>query len=72
VRLIAPQFVKASVKSPKHEARDAEAIGEAVTRPTMRCVPITRVEQPELQALHRVRERLIRPGPHESMSSVGS
>jgi transposase len=60
VRLIAPQFVKAYVKSPKNDARDAEAICEAVTRPTMRFVPITRVEQQDLQALHRVRERLIK------------
>jgi transposase len=60
VRLIAPQFVKAYVKSPKNDARDAEAICEAVTRPTMRCVPIKRVEQQDLQALHRVRERLIK------------
>jgi transposase len=59
VRLIAPQFVKASVKSPKNDARDAEAICEAVTRPTMRCVPIKRVEPQDLQALHRIRERLI-------------
>jgi transposase len=60
VRLIAPPCVKASVKSPKHETRDAEAIGEAVTRATMRFVPIKRVEPPDLQALHRVRERLIK------------
>jgi transposase len=60
VRLIAPQFVKAYVKSPKHEARDAEAICEAVTRPTMRFVPIKRVEQQDLQALHRIRERRIK------------
>ena len=60
VRLIAPQFVKAYVKSPKHDGRDAEAICEAVTRPTMRFVPIKRVEQQDLQALHRVRERLIK------------
>jgi transposase len=60
VRLIAPQFVKAYVKSPKNDARDAEAICEAVTRPTMRCVPIKRVEQQDLQALHRIRERLIK------------
>jgi transposase len=59
VRLIAPPCVKASVKSPKHEARDAEAIGQAVTRPTRRCVPITRVEPQDLQALHRIRERLM-------------
>ena len=60
VRLIAPQFVKASVKSPKNDAREAEAICEAVTRPTRRCVPIKRVEQQDLQALHRVQERLIK------------
>jgi transposase len=59
VRLIAPQFVKASVTSPKNDARDAEAICEAVTRPPMRFVPIKRVEQQDLQALHRIRERLI-------------
>jgi transposase len=60
VRLIAPQFIKAYVKSPKNDARDAEAICEAVTRPTMRFVPLKRVEQQDLQALHRVRERLIK------------
>lgn len=60
VRLIAPQFVKAYVKSPKNDARDAEAICEAVTRPTMRFVPMKRVEQQDLQALHRVRTRLIK------------
>jgi transposase len=60
VRLIAPHFIKAYVKSPKNDARDAEAICEAVTRPTMRVVPITRVEPQDLQALHRVRERLIK------------
>jgi transposase len=60
VRLIAPQFVKAYVKSPKNDAREAEAICEAVTRPTMRFVPIKRVEQQDLQALHRIRERLIK------------
>jgi transposase len=60
VRLIAPQFVKAYVKSPKNDARDAEAICEAVTRPTMRFVPIKRVEPQDLQALHRIRERLIK------------
>jgi transposase len=45
VRLIAPQFVKAYVKSPKNDGRDAEAICEAVTRPTMRFVPIKRIER---------------------------
>lgn len=60
VRLIAPPFIKAYVKSPKNDARDAEAICEAVTRPTMRFVPIKRVEQQDLQALHRIRERIIK------------
>jgi transposase len=60
VRLIAPQFIKAYVKSPKNNARDAEAICEAVTRPTMRCVPIKRIEPQDLQALHRIRERLMK------------
>ena len=60
VKLIAPQFVKPYVKSNKNDPADAEAICEAVTRPTMRFVPIKRVEQQDLQALHRVRERLIK------------
>src|SRR5262249_56611382 len=47
------------VKSNKNDSRDAEAIAEAVTRPTMRFVPIKDVDQQDIQALHRVRERLI-------------
>ena len=59
VKLMAPQFVKPYVKSNKNDRRDAEAIAEAVTRPTMRFVPIKDVAQQDIQALHRVRERLI-------------
>ena len=59
VKLMAPQFVKPYVKSNKNDMRDAEAIAEAVTRPTMRFVPIKDVAQHDIQALHRVRERLI-------------
>jgi transposase len=59
VKLMAPQFVKAYVKSNKNDTRDAEAIAEAVTRPTMRFVPVKDVEQQDIQALHRIRERLI-------------
>ena len=59
VKLMAPQFVKPYVKSNKNDMRDAEGIGEAVTRPTMRFVPIKDVDQQDLQALHRVRERLM-------------
>jgi transposase len=59
MRLSAPQCVKASVKSPQNEARDAAALCEAVTRPTRRVVPIQPLEQQDRQALHRVRERLV-------------
>jgi transposase len=60
VKLMAPQFVKPYVKSNKHGMADAAAIGEAVTRPTMRFVPIKELTQQDLQALHRVRERLVK------------
>jgi transposase len=59
VRLMAPQFVKPYVKSNKNDANDAEAICEAVTRPSMRFVPQKSVEQQDLQSLHRVRSRLV-------------
>jgi transposase len=59
VKLMAPQFVKPYVKSNKNDSRDAEAIAEAVTRPTMRFVPIKSVDQQDIQALQRVRERLM-------------
>jgi transposase len=56
---MAPQFVKPYVKSQKNDANDAEAICEAVTRPSMRFVPQKSVEQQDLQCLHRVRSRLV-------------
>ena len=59
VKLMAPQFVKPYIKSNKNDMRDAEGIAEAVTRPTMRFVPIKDVAQQDLQALHRVRDRLM-------------
>jgi transposase len=59
VRLIAPQFVKPYVKSNKNDANDAEAICEAVSRPQMRFVPAKSVEQQDIQAMHRVRSRLV-------------
>jgi transposase len=58
VQLIAPQFVKPYVKSNKNDPAEAAAICEAVTRLTMRFVPIKEVEQQDLQALHRARERV--------------
>lgn len=60
VRLIAPNYVKPYVKRGKSDAADAEAICEAVTRPTMRFVPIKSVEQQGVLSQHRVRELLIR------------
>jgi transposase len=60
VKLIAPQFVKPYVKSNKNDPADAEAICEAVTRPTMRFVPIKEIEQQDLQAWHRARERVVK------------
>ena len=46
-------------KGQKNDYRDAEAIAEAVQRPTMRFVPIKSAEQLDLQALHRIRSRLV-------------
>ena len=59
VRLIPAQYVKPYVKTNKNDYIDAEAIAEAVGRPTMRFVPIKSDEQLDLQSLHRVRERWI-------------
>jgi transposase len=59
VRILPAQFVKPYVKSNKNDARDAEAIAEAVTRPTMRFVEIKSLEQSDMQALHRVRDRMV-------------
>ena len=59
VRLIPAQFVRPFVKSNKNDYCDAEAIAEAVERENMRFVPIKTEDQLDLQALHRVRERLV-------------
>ena len=58
-QLMAPQYVKASVKTDKNAWRDAAAIAEAVTRPSMRLVPLKTVAQQDRHALHRVRARLM-------------
>lgn len=60
VKLINPAYVKPYVKSNKNDARDAEAICEAVTRPNMRFVPRKSREQQDIQLIHRVRSRLIK------------
>jgi transposase len=60
VRLMPAQYVKAYVKRNKNDAADAEAICEAVVRPTMRFVPAKTAEQQAALLLHRGRERLVR------------
>src|SRR5208282_5833353 len=59
VRLMPAQYVKPYVKTNKSDYIDAEAIAEAVQRPTMRFVPIKTEEQLDLQAVHRLRERWV-------------
>jgi len=59
VRLMSPEYVRPYVKAQKNDDRDAEAIAEAATRPTMRFVPVKSEEQSDIQALHRARERLV-------------
>ena len=59
VRLIPAQYVKPFLKGHKNDYRDAEAIAEAVQRPTMNFVAIKTPEQMDLLALHRVRSRLV-------------
>lgn len=58
-KLISPQYVKPFVKRNKNDALDAEAICEAASRPSMNFVPIKSQEQLNLQAIHRIRERLV-------------
>lgn len=60
VKLMAPQFVKPYVKTNKHDAADAQAICEAVQRPSMRFVPIKNIEQQAILSVHRVRQGLIK------------
>lgn len=59
VKLMAPQFVKPYVKSNKNDANDAEAICEAVARPSMRFVAIKTIAQQDIQAIHRIRSELV-------------
>ena len=60
VKLMSPQFVKPYLKGNKNDPNDAEAICEAVSRPSMRFVPIKSAAQQDVQALHRVREQLLK------------
>lgn len=60
VKLMSPQFVKPYVKTNKHDMADAEAICEAVTRPSMRFVPIKNVEQQAMLSVHCARQGLVK------------
>ena len=59
VRIIPAQFVKPYVKANKNDLIDAEAIAEAVTRPTMRFVEVKGSDQVDAQALHRARDLMV-------------
>jgi transposase len=60
VKLMPPAYVKAYVKRGKTDAADAEAICEAVTRPTMRFVPVKSREQQAALSMHRARNLLVK------------
>ena len=59
VRQVPPAYAKPFRQTHKNDFRDAHAVAEAVQRPSTRCVPIKTDDQLDLQALHRVRSRLI-------------
>ena len=59
VRLMSPEYVRPYVKSQKNDDRDAEAIAEAATRPTMRFVKLKSEEQLDMQTLNRARDRSV-------------
>jgi len=60
VRLMPPAYVKPYVKRGKTDAADAEAVCEAVTRPTMRFVPVKSPEQQAALSMHRTRDLLVK------------
>ena len=69
-RLMPAKYVRPYSKGQKNDFRDAEAIAEAVQRPTMKFVATKTAEQFDLQALHRVRERLVsQPPDHGSIDA---
>jgi transposase len=60
VRLMSPEYVRPYVKAQKNDDRDAEAIAEVATRPTMRFVALKSEEQLDMQTLHRARDQAVR------------
>src|SRR5579859_2142465 len=72
VRLMAPKFVTPYRKGGKNDGNDAEAICEAVTRPSMRFVPVKSAEQQALLTLHRVRQGfVVRPHQPAAGAALG-
>ncbi len=69
-RLMPAQYVRLYSKGQKNDFRDAEAIVEPVQRPTMKFVATKTVDQLDLQAMHRVRERLVTSAPASSTRSA--
>jgi len=59
VRIISPQYVKPFVRRQKNDGNDAEAICVAARQPHMRFVPTKSIEQQDIQALHRARQRMV-------------
>lgn len=60
LRMMSPEYVRPYVKAQKNDDRDAEAIAEAATRPTMRFVALKSQGQLDMQTLHRARDRMVR------------
>jgi transposase len=58
--ILSPEYVRPYVKAQKNDDRDAEAIAEAATRPTMRFVALKSEEQLDMQTLHRARDQAVR------------
>ena len=56
---MSPEYVRPYVKAQKNDDRDAKAIAEAATRPTMRFVELKSAERLDMQVLHRARDRLV-------------
>ena len=69
-RLMPAKYVRPYSKGQKNDFRDAEAIAEAVQRPTMKFVATKTADQLDLQALHRVRERLVQPAHRHHQSDL--
>ena len=72
VRLMSPEYVRPYVKSQKNDDRDAEAIAEAATRPTMRFVALKSEEQLDMQTLHRARDRTDRANQSAAGGAAGA